>query len=118
MNTTISYRELARRVGDCILNNEIRSQLEGEDFNFELFNGDTSYCYIHESEEECRKHEEDCRQESRDIYQDYIITKDGAEYLQRKTNEIVFYCDKLDLYIWVITHFGTSWSGVFTSIKE
>ncbi len=113
---TLSYSELARRVGDCILNNELQTQLGG-DFEFELFNGEDTYCYKHETKEECQKDDSNCDYESTEVYQTYIITDSGAQYLQRNTNEIVYYCEKLDLYLWGITHFGTSWSIVFTSIK-
>lgn len=113
----VSYSELARRVGDCILNNELQSQLGGE-YEFELFNGEDQYCYTHEDKEECVKDESPCEYESTEVYQTYIIDKSGADYLRRKTNEIVYYCKELDLYLWGITHFGTSWSGVFTEIKS
>lgn len=113
---TISYSELARRVGDCILNNEIHSQLGGE-YEFELFNGSDSYCYVHETKEECEKDDSKCDYESTDVYQEYIITQSGAEYLQEYTDEIVYYCDKLGIYLWGITHFGTSWTHVHTRIK-
>lgn len=114
---SVSYAELARRVGDCVLNNTIRNSEEFMD-SFEVMNGKTDYCYTHETEEECEKNDHiDCNHEYYDIYQDYIITQGGAEYLERNTNEIVFYSEKLDMYIWGITHFGTSWSGVFTDIK-
>ncbi len=113
---TISYQELARRVGDCILNNEIMSELAGE-YEFELFNGEDSYCYKHETKEECQKDSDVCDYESHDVYQTYIITEGGAEYLQSVSNEIVYHCEKLNIYLWGITHFGTSWSGVSTQIK-
>lgn len=112
----VSYSELARRVGDCILNNQLQSELAGE-YEFELFNGEDSYCIKHETKEECEKNDHECDYEYSDIYQSYIISEGGAGYLQRNTNEIVHYCDKLDLYLWGVTHFGTSWSMVFTSVK-
>lgn len=113
----VSYSELARRVGDCILNNELQSQLAGE-YEFELFSGEDTYCYKHETKEECAKDDSACEYESTDVYQTYIISQSGAGYLQRNTNEIVYYCEKLELYLWGITHFGTSWTGVFTQVKN
>jgi len=110
----ISYADLARRVGDCILNNEIHSQL---DYEWEIVNGDDSYCYKHDDSEACKKADHECDYESIDIYQEYIISKEGAEYLQRHTDEIVYHCKDLDIYLWGITHFGTSWSIVFTEIN-
>lgn len=113
----ISYKELARRVGDCVLNNTIHSAT-GEDYEFDLFSGEDSYCYKHEDKEECAKDNDACEHESKEIYQEYIITQSGAEYLQRNTNEIIYYCELLDLYLWGITHFGTPWDGVYTDIKK
>lgn len=111
----ISYAELAERVGDCILNNTLQSELSGE-YEFEIENGSDSYCYKHDDAEECAKNDHECDYESVDVYQTYIIDRDGADYLKRRTNEIVYYCEKLDLYLWGVTHWGTSWSGVYTEI--
>ncbi len=113
----VSYGELARRVGDCILNNEIHHKV-GDEYDFELFNGDDQYCYKHETKEECEKDSDNCTFESLDIYQEYIITEKGAEYLKKNTNEIVYYCEALEIYLWGITHFGTSWDYVFTNLVE
>lgn len=52
-----------------------------------------------------------------DIYQYYIISESGAEILKDYTNEIVYYNDELDLYVWCVTHYGTSWTHVLTDIK-
>ena len=51
-----------------------------------------------------------------DIYQYYIVSDNGAEIL-KEINEIVFYNEELDMYVWGVTHFGTSWSYVLTDIK-
>ncbi len=118
MNTEkISYKELARRVGDCILNNTIHSETS-EHYGYDLFSGDDIKCYKHETKEECKKDSDACECEHREIYQEYIITENGADYLKRNTSEIVYYCQSLDLYLWGITHFGTSWDGVYTDIKK
>ena len=34
-----------------------------------------------------------------------------------KAHEIVYYSEELDLYIWGVTHYGTSWDYVLTDIK-
>lgn len=119
-NTTkerINYMELARRVGDVVLNNYVRQQSEDID-EWELQNGTDDYCYKHDTEEECEAHDEDCNYEYHEIYQDYIITSGGANYLIRKTDEIVYYNEKLDMYVWGITHFGNGWDYVYTAIKK
>lgn len=51
-----------------------------------------------------------------DIYQYYIISQSGFEILQRFTDEIVFYNEELDMYVWGVTHYGTSWDYVLTDI--
>lgn len=117
MKEKISYSELARRVGDCVLNNSIMSELSA-DYEFELFNGEDTYCYKHEDKEECAKDDTNCDYESVEIYQTYIISQSSAEYLRRKTSEIVYYNEKLDIYLWGITHFGTGWDGVYTEIEQ
>lgn len=51
-----------------------------------------------------------------DVYQWYIIDERGAE-ICREAGEIVYYNDALDLYLWGVTHYGTSWGYVLTSIE-
>jgi hypothetical protein len=58
--------------------------------------------------------EQDNQQE---IFQYYIISDNLAEILKELTNEIVYYIEYLDIYIWGITHYGTSWDYVLTNIK-
>lgn len=52
-----------------------------------------------------------------EIYQYYIISDSGYNILKYHTNEIVYYIDSLDVYIWGVTHWGTSWDYVLTDIK-
>lgn len=51
-----------------------------------------------------------------EIFQYFIISNQGAEIL-KEINEIVFYNDSLDLYVWGVTHYGTSWSYVLTDVE-
>ena len=88
----LDYQTLAQIVGDCILNNTIRSATMED---WEIIAGDF--------EEE--------------IYQDYIISEYGYTFLAEHTDEIVFYNENLDVYIWGVTHYGTAWSHVLTDIK-
>jgi len=93
MTKKITYKELAYKVGEMILNNNIIRKVEG----FELYSGSD----YDEETEECAE-----------VYQTYIINSSGAEYLKDYTNEIVYYNDELDMYVWGITHYGTSWDSV------
>lgn len=52
-----------------------------------------------------------------EIFQYYIISPSGAEILQDWTDEIVFYNGAVDMYVWGVTHWGTSWDYVLTDIK-
>lgn len=51
-----------------------------------------------------------------ECFQYYIVSDNGARIL-KEINEIVFYNEELDMYVWGVTHFGTSWSYVLTDIK-
>ena len=59
---------------------------------------------------------ESAETEPDEIYQYFIVSSQGAEILER-FGEIVFYNDDLDIYIWGVTHWGTSWDYVLTNIK-
>ncbi len=91
-NGYLDYRALAGILGDCILNNTVRAEtLE----DWDVIAG--------EIEDE--------------IYQDYIISEYGYKFLEEHTDEIVFYNERLDIYVWGITHFGTSWDYVLTNVE-
>lgn len=51
-----------------------------------------------------------------EIYQYYIVSSQGAEILA-EINEIVFYNEELNMYVWGVTHWGTAWDYVLTDIK-
>lgn len=98
-NGYVDYRTLAKSF-DAVLNNNIISLFN--DYYFELVNG----C---DYDEETGDIEE--------VYQFYIISDQGANILMELTNEIVYYNDTLDMYVWGVTHYGTSWDHVLTDIK-
>lgn len=91
-NGYLDYYTLSKIVGDSILNNTIINQTP---YEWELVNGELY----------------------NEVYQDYIISERGYEFLTKWTDEIVMYNEKLNLYIWCIDHFGTSWDYVLTNIK-
>ncbi len=68
---------------------------------------------LEEEKEELEEEQYNCDE----IFQYYIISSYGAELLERETNEIIFYNDALDLYVWGVTHWGTAWDYVLTDIK-
>ena len=88
----LDYRSLALMLGDHILNNTVRAETL---LDWEIVNGEYD----------------------KDVYQDYIISEEGFEFLQRYTDEIVFYNEKLDIYLWGVTHFSTGWDYVLTDVQ-
>lgn len=50
-----------------------------------------------------------------DFYQFFIVDGSGARILQ-EAGETVWYNEDLDLYVWGVTHWGTSWDYVLTNI--
>ena len=50
-----------------------------------------------------------------EIYQWYIVSDQGADIL-KEINEIVYYNSELDMYLWGVTHWGTSWDYVLTDV--
>ena len=91
-NGYLDYRALAEILGDCILNNTVRAETMCD---WEMVNGEFDST----------------------IFQDYIISELGATILHDLTDEIVFYNEKLDIYVWSVTHFGTAWDYVLTDVK-
>lgn len=114
-NGYMDYRALAELVGPMILNNELMSVSEYTDW--ELFCGNDSYG-IDIDGSYCDPYSDECIDVIYyDVYQTYIIAERGAEFLSEYTDEIVYYNSELDLYLWGITHFGTSWDYVLTNIR-
>lgn len=62
---------------------------------------------------------EDLEREQNDdqeVFQWYIVDDCGGRLLT-EINEIVYYNETLGMYLWGVTHYGTSWDYVLTSIK-
>lgn len=99
----ISYRRLINRIGDIWLFNKA-PELSDYEFDFEIGSD-----YDEETDEYL------------DIYQYYLI--DINEYTLEKLQElkcedlIIGWSDKLEEYVLFVTHFGTSWDYVMTSIE-
>ena len=93
-------------------------ELETELYKYEYPQDDEYYditCQIEELENKISELEEE-QDYYPDIFQYYIVSDSGAELLE-EINEIVFYNEELDMYVWGVTHFGTSWDYVLTDIK-
>ena len=51
-----------------------------------------------------------------EVFQWYIVPEYALDFL-RQNDEIVYYSPDLDIYLWGVTHWGTSWDYVLTDIK-
>lgn len=60
--------------------------------------------------------DEDGEEKENEIMQYYIVSSNGLDILE-KAGEIVFYNEELDMYVWGVTHWGTGWDYVLTSIE-
>ena len=95
----LDYFTLSKIIGDSIiLGNELMEHTGYE--NWDLYSG-----------------YEELDDEYVEVYQYYIISGGGADFLAEYTDELVYYNEQLNLYLWGITHFGTSWDYVLTDIK-
>lgn len=98
-NGYLDYHTLSKIVGDMVLNNNIIEKFA--DSYWELENG----------------WNDDVDDDEYTVYQWYIISDHGAQFLKENTDEIVYYNEDLDMYLWGITHYGTAWDYVLTDIK-
>ena len=143
-NGYVDYRTLAKAF-DAVLANDLMSQTEGVIGWWEMESGGTdnseeielrqerideleTELLTTEDEEESAKIQNLIDEEEREIslledeqepdevFQWFIVDDNGARIL-KEFNEIVYYNEELDLYLWGITHFGTSWDYVLTNIK-
>ena len=89
----LDYQTLAKIVGNLVLNNNI---MPYTGYDWDLVAGNDEGC---------------------EVYQYYIITETGYSMLEYLTDELVYYHEELDMFLWGITHFGTSWDYVLTDLK-
>ncbi len=102
------------RISGFIDNSEQIEELEERIEEFENQECDNEEELI-ELREELSKLEEEQDREP-EILQYFIVSDSGASILQ-DCDEIVFYNEELDMYVWGVTHWGTSWDSVLTDIK-
>lgn len=97
-NGYVDYATLAKSFQHVLCNDVFQI---GEYEDWELFNG-SDYC-----------DDEDFKE----FFQYYIISEQGAEILRDYTNETVWYNEQFSMYVWGVTHYGTSWDYVLTDIE-
>ena len=93
---------------DHVLNNNIFDLGWTIGNGWELVNG---LNYVEDNEDE-----EVEEIENSEVYQWYIVSSSGAEMIQEYTDEILYYHEELDMYLWGVTHWGTAWDYVLMDI--
>ena len=101
-NRKLDYGTMAKSFQHVLCNNIIECTY-GVGF-WEMVSGDIFY------------EDEDGEEKENEIMQYYIVSSNGLDILE-KAKEIVFYNEELDMYVWGVTHWGTSWDYVLTSIE-
>lgn len=107
-----------KQVSGVIDNSEEIEELEEKKEELEEENESSpSQIIENEIDEINEKIEElESEQDYQEVYQWFIVDDWGARLLQ-KINEIVYYNETLDMYLWGVQHYGTSWDYVLTNIK-
>lgn len=128
----VDYKTLVSAF-DAVLNNDIIAKtrdigywdtFSGNEEYYEYDGNEYSYNELDELREEYDEESEEYEAISEamdnpyyhDIFQYYIVSDNGAQILA-EADEIVFYNEELDMYVWGVTHYGTAWSYVLTNIK-
>lgn len=135
----VDYRTFAKAF-DAVMCNNIMSELSAKGFYFEQVGGFVDNSdeieeleekaeeleELEELTEEQEKELEELREkieeleeeqdEQPEIFQFFIVSGNAPAILE-ENNEIVFYNEDLDMYIWGVTHWGTSWDYVLTDIE-
>lgn len=107
-NGYVDYATLAKCF-DSVLNNDIMN-LTYDIGSWDQVNGTV------DNSDEIEELENEQGNEP-EVFQWFIIDSWGARLLQQETNEIVYYNETLDMYLWGVTHYGTSWNYVLTNIE-
>ena len=107
------YETMEQQSG-FINNSEEIEELERQIFEAEE-SGDLTEEEIEEIQEKIDEFQNE-QDELPEIYQWFIVS-DNALRILEEANEIIYYDNELEIYVWGVTHFGTSWSYVLTDIK-
>ena len=107
------------QVSGIIDNSEEIEELEEKRDELEEKNEISPYQILENEINEINEKIEELESEQDDdieVFQWFIVDDWGARLLQ-DIDEIVYYNETLDMYLWGVTHYGTSWDYVLTNIK-
>ena len=132
-NGYVDFATLAKSF-DCVLCNNIASRIyetmeqvggfidnseEIEELERQIYEGEESGDLSQEEIDDIQDKIDELQNEQDEIpevYQWYIVS-DNAKSILEDAEQIVYYDEELDIYVWGVTHFGTSWDYVLTNIK-
>lgn len=52
-----------------------------------------------------------------EVFQWFIVDENGADIIKEYTDDPLYYNEALDMHLWGVTHYGTSWNYVLTDVK-
>lgn len=107
------------QVSGTVDNSDEIEELEEKRDELEEQNGNSPSQILENEINEISEQIEELENEQDDepeVFQWFIVDDWGARLLQ-DINEIVYYNETLDMYLWGVTHYGTSWNYVLTNIK-
>ena len=102
----VDYGTLAKCF-DAVLNNDIM------EFTYDIGSWEQVSGTVDNTDE---IEELESEQDDQEVYQWYIVDDWGARLL-KDINQIVYYNETLDMYLWGVIHYGISWDYVLTDIE-
>ena len=119
-----TLREIATLVGNYVNNSRVMERIH----DWVLINGDDRWITDTETgltltKDEVKAYDNgqydgDVEIESVEIYQYFIISSSGADYLIQHTDEIVYYSPSFEMYVLGIDELGTPWEGLTRAYYE
>lgn len=103
-----NYSQIFYSNSNIILCNNI---LSVDEYLLDNIENGSIWKYYDENGDECDEGNA-VDQSEKEIFQWYLIDNSTAERLKRSTRELIFYSEKLDVYVLGVTHYGTEWDYV------
>lgn len=124
----VDYRTFANEIdrqGGYLRCNNITSVIPIESFYETLHNDIVEYYvddngyYIYEYDEEFNPNDDtEIEYSYSEVYQWYLVADNPyTREMLEQANQVWGYIEELDLLVWGVTHWGTSWDYVLTDIK-
>ncbi len=100
---------------------ELENQIEETEERMEEFDEESDDYKALESEIDEMQSRIDELQNQQDyppeVFQWFIVDRNGADVIKEYTDDPLYYNETLDMYLWGVTHYGTSWDYVLTDVK-